>query len=64
MDRGAWWAPSGHKESDMSERVTLSLCEAYGILIPQPGIELEPPAVKVWSLNHQITREFPILIIF
>ena len=58
------YSPSGLKESDMSERVTLSLCEAYGILIPQPGIELEPSAVKVWSLNHRITREFLILIIF
>ena len=27
MDRGAWWAPSpqGHKESDMTEQLTLSL---------------------------------------
>ena len=26
MDRGAWWVtvPGGHKESDMTERLTLS----------------------------------------
>ena len=58
------YSPSGHKESDTTKRLTLPLCEVYGILIPQPGIEPEPSAVKVRSLNHQITREFPILIIF
>ena len=25
MDRGAWWAPWGHKESDTTERQALSL---------------------------------------
>ena len=25
MDRGAWWATGGHKESDTSDQVTLSL---------------------------------------
>ena len=29
------------------------------ILAPQPGIELVPPVMQVWSLNHQITREVP-----
>ena len=58
------YSPSGHKESDTTKRLTLPLCEVYGILIPQPGLEPEPSAVKVRSLNHQITREFPILIIF
>ena len=30
---------------------------ACGILVPQPGIEPVPPAVKAWSLNHWTTRE-------
>ena len=34
-------------------------CEAYGILVPWPGIEPRPSEVKVWSLNHWITEEFP-----
>ena len=32
---------------------------ACGILVPKPGIELVPPAVEVWSLNHWTTRESP-----
>ena len=32
---------------------------AYGILVPQPGIEPTPPAMEVWSLNHWIAREVP-----
>ena len=34
---------------------------ACGILVPQPGIEPGPSAVKAWSPNHWTTREFPIL---
>ena len=34
-------------------------CTAYGILVPQPGIEPVPPAVEAWSLNHWTTREVP-----
>ena len=34
---------------------------ACGILVPQPGIELFPPAVETQSLNHKITREVPSL---
>ena len=30
---------------------------ARGILIPQPGIEPVPPALKVWRLNHWTARE-------
>ena len=30
---------------------------ACGILVPQPGIELAPPALAVKSLNHWTTRE-------
>ena len=32
---------------------------ACRILVPQPGIEPMPPAVKVQSLNHWIAREVP-----
>ena len=32
---------------------------AFGILAPRPGMEPEPPAVEVWSLNHWTTREIP-----
>ena len=31
-----------------------------GILVPQPGTELRPTAVKAPSLNHWTTREFPL----
>ena len=31
--------------------------EACGILVPQPGIELAPPAFEVWSLDHWTTIE-------
>ena len=37
---------------------------AWGILVPQPGIEPVPPAVEAQSLNHWIAREFPMLLIF
>ena len=32
---------------------------ACRILVPQPGIEPMPSAVKVWSPHHWATREFP-----
>ena len=35
----------------------LSCPMAYGILVPQPGIELASPALEAWSLNHWTTRE-------
>ena len=34
-------------------------CVAGGILIPQPGMEPRPSAVKARSPNHWTTREFP-----
>ena len=34
---------------------------ACGILVPRPGIEPRPSAVKVWSPNHWTAREFPQL---
>ena len=30
---------------------------ACGILVPRPGIEPAPPAVKEWNLNHWTIRE-------
>lgn len=35
-----------------------------GSLVLQPGMEPEPPAVKVWSLNHWPTRKVPRLFFF
>ena len=32
---------------------------SWGILVPRPGIEPTPLAVKACSPNHQIAREFP-----
>ena len=31
-------------------------------LVPQPGIDLKPPVLGVWSLGHWTTREFPWLV--
>ena len=31
----------------------------YFIIVPQPGVEPEPPAVKARSLNHWSIREVP-----
>ena len=36
---------------------------AYGILVPQPRIELVPLALEAWSLNHWTTRAFPRIFI-
>ena len=32
---------------------------ACGILVPQPGIEPAPSAVKAWSPAHWTARKFP-----
>ena len=37
---------------------------ACGILTPWPGIELVPPALKAWSLNHGTTRKILVLVMF
>ena len=37
---------------------------ASGILVPQPRIEPQPPAIKVQSPYHWTIREFPILFFF
>ena len=44
--------------------VFLLHCEAYGILVPWPGIEPVPPAVEALSLNHWTTREIPLSMYF
>ena len=36
---------------------------ACGILVPRPGIESGPLAVKVPRPNHRTTREFPTIIL-
>ena len=33
--------------------------KACGILVPRPGIEPGPSAVRAWSPNHWTAREFP-----
>ena len=33
-------------------------CTACGILVPHPGIEPRPLAVKMWSPNHWTSKEF------
>jgi len=33
--------------------------EAWGILVPPPGIEPVSPALEAWSLNHWTAREVP-----
>ena len=38
--------------------------KAGGILVPWPGIEPAPSAVKVWSPNHWTSSEFPTGISF
>ena len=39
--------------------ILVTPCRACGILVPWPGIEPKPLAVKAQSLNHRTTREFP-----
>ena len=42
----------------------LPRCVASGILVPQPGIEPRPSAVKAWSPNHWTAREFASLFLY
>ena len=35
---------------------------ACGILVSQPGVERELPALEAWSLNHWNAREVPRLL--
>ena len=37
---------------------------ACGILVPQPGTEPRPSAVRTRSPNHWTAREFPVLLLF
>ena len=34
---------------------------SYGILVPQPGIEAGPAALRVRSPSHWTTREVPVI---
>ena len=34
-----------------------------GILVPQPGIEPQPPALEAQILNHWPTREVPGVVL-
>ena len=34
------------------------------ILVPRPGFESRPSAMRVWSPNHWTTREFPCHFFF
>ena len=35
---------------------------ACGILVPLPGIEPVPPALRAWSLDHLTAREVPAML--
>lgn len=37
-----------------------SCCTTCGIIVPWPRIESMPPALKMWSLNHWVSRESSI----
>ena len=37
---------------------------ACGILVPRPGIEPMPPALRAWSLNHWTASEVPSQLFF
>ena len=37
----------------------LSIPHSMQVLVPQPGVEPEPPAVEAWSLNCWTTRGVP-----
>ena len=45
-----------------SHFLAAQLC--FRILVPQPGIELMSPAVKVWNPNHWTAREVPLIFVF
>ena len=42
-----------------TEQVLFFLTAPHGILVSQPGIELAPPAMEMWSLHHWTTKESP-----
>ena len=49
----------GNQEKLLKKKNLWLNCVAYGILVPQPGIEPMPPALKVWSLNHWTAGKVP-----
>ena len=50
LDRGAWWVPWGHKESDRTEWLTLMIEQRWRIHLPVQEI-------WVWSLGQEDTLE-------
>ena len=55
---------SSHTEGHISIKwhkrfISFCVTRAYGILVPQWGIEPKHPAVETRSLNHWIAREVP-----
>ena len=66
---------TGLKWLSMLEHLYLSVClsvylsiyllllMACRMLVPLPGVEPGPLAVKVWSPNHWTTREFPVFLL-
>ena len=65
-----WWPWSKAMSSGLQIQKHLSFFffwpywEACGILVPWPGIEPGPSAVKAQSPKHWTTREFPETFIF
>ena len=56
---GGWW-PCGYEEGLLTMFFFFWLHHsACGILVPQPGIEPRPSAVKAQSPKHWTAREFP-----
>ena len=56
-------AGCGHSEEGLSVSTFFCLCRAAcGILVPRPGIEPRPSAVKALSPNQWTTREVPFLV--
>ena len=57
------WQP-GLTDTDTVILLVILICfgrVTYGILVPWPGIEPEPPAIEAQSPNHWITSEVQIL---
>lgn len=45
-------------------KIFWSHCEDCGILVPRPGVEPTPSAVKEWNVNHWSAREFLKILCF
>ena len=61
MSSGTHYMPSATESFLFIWTFLFSPCHmAYGILVPQWGIEPAPSAVKAWSPDHWTAREFPM----